>query len=61
MAYTVNYDSNLILLGQLHKSGIMYIDNANAMILMYLGQLIAYMQKNQNLFILDLTTPNRAM
>lgn len=61
VAYAPDCDSNLISLGQLHDSNIVYIDNTKAMTLMQSGQPIAHARRNPNLFILDLATPNKAM
>lgn len=61
VAYAPDCDSNLISLGQLCDSNIVYVDNAKAMTLMQSGQPIAHTRRDQNLFILDLVTPNKAM
>ena len=61
VAYAPNCDSNLISLGQLRDSNIVYVNNAEAMTLMQSGQPIAHARCDQNLFILDLATPNKAM
>lgn len=61
IVYACNYNSNLISLGQLCKSGITYINNINIRTLMQSGQPIAHERKDQNLFILHLATPNRTM
>ncbi len=61
VALAPNYNSNLILLGQLQKSGIIYYDSPNAMMLMRKGRIIAQARRDQNLFILDLALPGQAM
>ena len=61
VAYAPDCDSNLISLGQLCDSNIVYVNNAEAMTLMQSGQPIAHARRDQNLFILDLAIPNKAM
>lgn len=55
------YDSNLISLGQLCKSGMTYHDNPTTMILMKDKNIIAEAKKKQNLFTLDLADLGKAM
>lgn len=59
--YTSNCNSNLISLAQLHDSNIIYINNFEVMILIQLGQLIAYARQNQNLFVLNLAISNKVI
>ncbi len=54
-------DSNLISLGQLQETRIIYHDNPIAMTLIQQGRVIAHAKRTQNLFILDLAHPERAM
>lgn len=61
IAYAPDCNSNLISLSQLCNSNITYIDNFKVMKLMQAGYPIAYAKCNQNLFILELATPNKAM
>lgn len=61
ITYAPKCDSNLISLRQLCDISIIYIDNAKAMTLMQSRYPIAHIRQDQNLFILDLITPNRAM
>lgn len=48
-------NSNLILLGQLHESGIAYYNNLSIITLMRSGEVITYVRRSHNSFILDLT------
>ena len=46
VAYISEYDSNLILLGQLDKSKISYINNSNTITLIQKRQAIKYIKKD---------------
>lgn len=59
--FTLQYNSNLILLGQLHKNRIIYYDNTNIMILIKNKKAIKYAKKEQNLFPLDFAFSKAAM
>lgn len=61
VAYASKCDSNLISPGQLCDSKITFIDNADAMTLVQGGNPIAHARRDQNLFILDLVTPEKVM
>lgn len=61
IAYTLEYDANLIFLGQLHDNKITYVNNVDAMTLMQGGYFIAHTKQNQNFFILDLVMPNKVI
>ena len=52
-------DLNFIFLGQFRKSEITYYDNSAVMTLIKDGKIIAYVKKNQNLFILELAQSRR--
>lgn len=54
-------DSNLISLGQLRESGIMFHDNPTSMALMKDRKVITHAKRSQNLFILDLAIPGKVM
>ena len=54
-------DSNLISLGQLRETEITFYDNPTAMTLMRNGKIIAQAKRDQNLFILELAQPGRAI
>ena len=54
-------DSNLIFLGQLRETEITFYDDPTAMTLMRNGKIIAQAKRDQNLFILKLAQPKRAM
>lgn len=54
-------NSNLISFGKICKSRITYHDNLMTMILMRNGKVIAKVKREQNLFILDLTNPKKAI
>lgn len=54
-------DLNLISLGQLRESDIIYHDNPSIMTLMKSGKVIAHTRKNHNLFTLDLAVPDQIM
>lgn len=58
VALALNCDSNLILLGQLQENRITYHDNPMSMILIKNGKVVTKAKREQNLFILDFTTPN---
>ncbi len=61
IALAPEWDSNLILLGQLQETGITYYDNSATMTLMRYGKVIAYAKQTQNLFTLDLAHPGKAI
>lgn len=61
VAYAPKCDSNLISLGQLRNSNIIYVDNPNTMTLIQGDQAIAHTRRDQNLFILNLAIPNKVM
>lgn len=61
MALALEYDSNLISIGQFRETGITYYDNLIAMILMKNRKVIAYIKKNRNLFTMELVQPEKAM
>ena len=61
VAYTPKYDSNLILLGQLRKSGISYHDHPNSIILKQRGSTIGVARRYKNLFILKTGFRDKAM
>lgn len=61
IALTPGYDSNLISLGYLHESKIIYHNNPAVMILMRNGKVIARAKRDQNLFTLNLAQPGKAM
>lgn len=61
LAYAPNYNSNFISLGQLRDSNIIYVDNSKTMTLMQAGHSIAHTKHNQDLFVLKLAIPNKAM
>lgn len=61
VALAPNCNSNLISLGQLWGSGIIYRNSSNAMMLIRGGQIIAQARRDQNLFTLDLALPAQAI
>lgn len=61
VTYTLDYNSNLIFLGQHYDSNIIYVDISKTITLIQSDQLITYLKCDQNLFILDLITSNKAI
>lgn len=61
VAYTSKYDSNLISLGQLRKSGISYYDYFDSMILKQGKSKIELVLRYRNLFILKTESENKVM
>ena len=61
VALVPEYESNLILLGQLQDNKITYHDNSASMLLMQDGKPIAYVKRNRNLFVLDFAMPGQIM
>lgn len=61
VALAIKYIFNLIFLGQLQKSEISFHDNLVSMILIKNGKIIAQVRRSQNLFVLDLATPEKVM
>lgn len=61
VAYIPNCNLNLIFFSQLRNNNITYIDNLKTMTLIQVKHLIAYAKCNQNLFVLELVTSNKAM
>lgn len=61
VALALGYDSNLISLGQLQKTGITYYNNSMAMILMKQKKVIVQAKRTHNLFTVDLAQPRIAM
>lgn len=61
VAYVFEYNSNLILLGQLRDNNIIYVDNKDTITLVQESHTIAHVRKNQNLFIFDLVILNKVM
>ena len=62
VAYTPEYDSNLISLGQLRETGISYHDHAEYMVLKHEGKTIGLATSRKNLFILNIQiAPSKTM
>lgn len=53
VAYAPKYDSNLISLRQLHKSGIWYYDYPNSIILRKEGSILRIASRYKNFFVLE--------
>lgn len=58
---TPKYNLNLILLGQLQESGIIYYDNLGIITLMRGNKIITHVKKGHNLFTLNLAIPDQVM
>ena len=61
VAYTLKFDSNLISLGQLCKSGILYHDHPDSMILKQGRSTIGVAKRYKNLFILETGLRDKAI
>lgn len=61
VAYASEYDFNLILLDQLYKNNITYINNKDVMILVERDYIITHVKRDRNLFIIDLAIPNKVI
>lgn len=61
VALVPDCSSNLISLGQLQKSEIIYYDNLTFMTLMRSKKIIVYTRRERNLFMLELIIPNQVM
>lgn len=61
VTYTSKYDSNLILLGQLCKSGMSYHNHPDFMIFMQEESIIGIAGRYKNLFILETGLKGKAM
>ena len=56
-----DYNLNLISLGQLQNSDIRFHDNPTTMTLTRGGNIIIYIKKSHNLFVLDIAMPGLVM
>lgn len=61
IALAPNCDLNLISLGQLQESDILYHTNPSTITLMRGGKIIAHAKRNHNLFTLDIAMPRQIM
>ena len=61
VAYAPKCDSNLISLGQLRESGILYHDHPNSMVLKQGGSTLGVASRYKNLFVLETGSKAKAM
>lgn len=61
VAYAPKCDSNLISLGQLRKSGILYHDHPDSMVLKQGGSTLGIANRHKNLFIHETDSKAKAM
>ena len=61
MAFILDYDSNLISLGQLQENGIRFHNNPITMTLKRGKNIIAYTKRSHNLFVFNMAIPGLVM
>lgn len=61
VAYAPDCDANLISLRQLCESNITFVNDKSHMKLMQGGRKVARAKRDQNLFVLELATPNKVI
>ena len=61
MDFILDYDLNLISLGQLQENGIRFHDNPITMTLTRGKNVIAYTKRSHNLFVFDMAIPGLVM